>query len=142
METVEVAELGRVSVVTLMLKQVLDRNLKDPRKRNVMKNRMLIVQFRVREMVMTLFFEANRVRAEEGARSKPDIEIAGNMKTLLSIALGKSPLTALFRRQLRVRIKRLKGYLYILRVLLLMQLGKPPAYLRWLAAKEPQEDTA
>ena len=141
MEAVEIAELGRVSVVTLMLKQVLDRNLQDPRKRNVMKNRMLVVQVRVREMVMTLFFEGTRVRAEEGARSKPDIEISGDMGALLSVALGGSPLLAVFRRKLKVRIRRLRGYFHILRLLLLMQLGKPPAYLRWLTGKEPAKDS-
>jgi len=141
MDAVEVAELGRVSVATLMLKQVLDRNLQDPRKRNVMKNRMLIVQFRIREMLMTLFFEADRIRAEEGARSKPDIEISGDMGTLLSIALGASPLVALLRRKLKIRLKRLRGYLYVLRLLFLMQLGKPPYYLRWLAPRRPKQNS-
>ena len=139
MEAVEIAELGRVSVVTLMLKQVLDTNLQDPRKKHVMRNRMLVVQIRVREMVMTLFFEANRVRAEEGARSKPDIEISGDMGTLLSVALGASPIAAFFRRKLKIRFRRFRGYFHIPRLLLMMQLGKPPAYLRWLSGRPPKE---
>ena len=42
MESVEVAERGLASIVTLMLKQVLDRNLQDPRKRHVMKTGSLL----------------------------------------------------------------------------------------------------
>ena len=140
MESVEVIEPGGVSIVTLMLKQVLDRNLQDPRKRHVMKNRLLTVQVRVRGMLTTLFFEADRVRAEEGAHGRPDIELEGDMQTLLSIALGGSPVGAIFQRRLRLRLNRFRGGLYGLRLMLLMQLGRPPLYLRWMMKKEPQQD--
>jgi hypothetical protein len=136
MESVDVGECGRVSIVTLMLKQILDRNLRDPRKRNVMKNRVLTVQIRVRKMLTTLFFEADRIRAEEGAHGKPDMELEGDMPTLLSIALGGSPVRAVLRRKLRLRLRRFRGWWYGLRFLLLMQLGQPPVYLRWLMERE------
>jgi len=134
MESVQVGECGHASIVTLMLKQVLDRNLQDPRKRNVMKNRELTVHVRVRKMQTTLCFESNRVRAEEGTHGRPDIELEGDMQTLLDVALGASPVRALFRGKLRLRLKRFRGVLYGLRLLLLMQLGRPPFYLRWLTA--------
>jgi len=136
METVEVAEPGGVSIVTLMLKQILDRNLQDPRKRHLMKSRLLTVQVRVRGMLTTLFFEANRVRAEEGAHGRPDIELEGDMRTLLDVALGASPVAAIVRRRLRLRLKRFRGWVYGLRFLLLVQLGEPPWVLRWMMKKE------
>jgi hypothetical protein len=140
MESVEVVEPGGVSIVTLMLKQVLDRNLQDPRKRHVMKNRLLTVRVRVRGMLTTLFFEADRVRAEEGGHGRPDMELEGDMQTLLSIALGASPIGAIFRKKLRLRLKRFRGWIYGLRFLLLMQLGQPPLYLRWMMKRMPKQD--
>lgn len=142
MESVQVSDCGGVSIVTLMLKQILDRNLQDPRKRHVMKNRLLTVHIRVRDMFTTLFFEADRVRAEEGAHGRPDIELEGDMQSLLAIALGGSPVQALLRRRIRIRLKRLRGGWYGLRLLLLMQLGRPPLYLRWLMKRERKPDAS
>ncbi len=140
MDSVQVSDCGKVSIVTLMLKQVLDRNLQDPRKRNVMKNRMLTIHVRVRKMLTTLCFEADRVRAEEGAHGRPDIELEGDMQALLAIALGGSPVRALIQRKIRLRLKRFRGWLYGLRLLLLMQLGRPPIYLRWLMERQRKTD--
>ncbi len=139
MESVEVAELGRASIITLMVKQIMDRNLMDPRKRNVMRNRVLTVHIRVREMLTTVFFESNRVRAEDGAHGKPDMVIKGDMQTLLALALGASPLREILKRRLRIRLKRWRGWVYGLRLLFLMQLGDPPGYLRWMAAKKAKQ---
>lgn len=135
MESVEVVELGESSILTLMLKQILDRNLQDLQKSRVMQDRVLTVRVRAREMKTTLFFEANRVRAEDGEHGRPDVEIAGELPVLLSLALGASPLRAVLRRGLRVRLRRWRGWLYGLRLILMMQLGSPPAYLRLLARK-------
>ncbi len=139
MQSVQIADAGRASIITLMLKQVLDRNLQDPRKRDVMKDRVLTVHVRVRNMRTTLCFDTDRVRAEEGAHGRADIELEGDMQSLLAVALGASPVRALIRRKIRLRLRRLRGWLYGLRLLLLMQLGRPPFYLRWLLAgtKDP-----
>jgi len=140
MDAVQVSDSGGASIVTLMLKQVLDRNLQDPRKRNVMRSRQLTVHIRVRKMLTTLCFEVDRVRAEEGAHGRADIELEGDMPSLLAIAVGASPVRALLRRRIRIRLRRLRGWLYGPRLLLLMQMGRPPLYLRWLMAKgrEPE----
>jgi hypothetical protein len=135
MESVEIVELGETSILTLVLKQILDRNFQDPRKSRLMQDRVLTVRVRARQMKTTLFFEANRVRAEDGEHGRPDIEIAGDLSALLSVALGASPLRAVLSRRLRVRLRRWKGWLYGLRLILMMQLGGPPAYLRMLARK-------
>ena len=42
MESVEVIEPGRSSILTLMLKQILDRNLQDPRKARLMQGRVFL----------------------------------------------------------------------------------------------------
>lgn len=139
MESVEVAELGRASIITLMVKQIMDRNLVDPMKRKVMRNRVLTVHIRVREMLTTVFFESDRVRAEDGAHGKPDMEIRGDMQTLLALALGANPLRQILKRRLRIRLKRWRGWVYGLRLLLLMQLGDPPGYLRWMADKKAKQ---
>jgi len=133
METVEVVELGKASIITLMIKQVLDQNLLQPQKKSLMRERILTVHLRVREMLTTLFFEATRIRAEDGVHGKPDLEISGDMQSLLAIALGANPVRELWRRRLRIRPRRWRGILYAPRLLVLMQLGSPPAYLRWLA---------
>lgn len=135
MESVEVVELGESSILTLMLKQILDRNLQDLQKSRVMQDRVLTVRVRARQMKTTLFFEANRVRAEDGEHGRPDIEIAGDLSVLLSLVLGASPLRAVLARRLRVRLRRWKGWLHGLRLIPMMQLGRPPAYLRLLARK-------
>ena len=136
MESVEVTELGRVNITTLMLKQILDQNLLDPQKNMVMANRILTVQIRVRDMITSLFFEMDRVRAEDGAHRRPDIEITGDMQTLLSLVLGANPLPAIWKRKLSFRPRRWKGWLYALRFLLLIQLSSPPVYLRWLLSSK------
>jgi hypothetical protein len=142
METVEVAELGKASIITLMIKQIMDRNLLDPRKRNLMRDRMLTVHVRVREMFTTVFFESTRIRAEDGVHGRPDIEIRGDMQTLLAIALGASPFRALWNRRLGFRPRRWRGLVYALRLLAMMQLGPLPAYLRWLGAKPDSAGSA
>ena len=135
METVEVADLGASSIVTLMLKQVLERNLADPEKCDLMKNRLLTVHVQVREMTATLSFESNRVRAENGAHGKADIVVAGDMKTLLAVAVGADPLGLIWKRKLRIRPKRWRGWIYGLRLVPLMQMGATPRYLKWLIKK-------
>lgn len=132
MESVEVAELGRASILTLMLKQILDRNLLDPQKAGVMQGRVLTVHVRARDMRTTVFFEPARVRAEDGGHGRPDLVITGDMRSLLSLALGGGLLRALLGGGLRIRIRGWRGLWYGLRLTLLMQLGPPPAYLRWL----------
>lgn len=127
MEAVEVPELGRASILTLMVKQILDRNLQDPKKRELMRSRVLTVRICVRRMLTTLFFEASRIRAEDGAHGRPNIEISGDMRALLSIALGVHPLRAILNRRLRVRLRGWRGWLYVLRFLALMQLAPPAA---------------
>ena len=135
MESVEVVEIGESSILTLMLKQILDRNLQDLQKSRVMQDRVLTVRIRARQMKTTLFFEANRIRAEDGEHGQPDIEIAGDLSVLLSLALGSSPLRAVLARRLRVRLRRWKGWLYGRHLILMMQLARPPTYLRLLARK-------
>ena len=125
MEAVEVLELGRASILTLMVKQILDRNLQDPKKRELMGNRILTVRIRVRRMLTTLFFEASRIRAEDGAHGRPNIEISGELQSLLSIALGVHPLKAILKRRLRVRLRGWRGRLYALRFLPVRQLSAP-----------------
>ena len=135
MESVEVVELGRTSILTLMLKQILDRNLQDPRKSRVMQDRVLTVRIRAGQMQTTLFFEANRIRAEDGAHGRPDIEIVGDMPVLLSISLGASPLRAFLARRMRVRPMQWRGFAYGLRLMVMMQLAGPPFCLRLLARR-------
>ena len=124
MDSVEVLEPGKTSILTLLVKQILDRNLQDPRRSRGMRNRVMTVHVRSREMQTTLFFEADRVRAEDGAHGRADLEIAGSMPVLLSIALGASPLRAALARRMRVRPMRWRGWIYGLRLMRMMRLGK------------------
>lgn len=78
-----------------------------------------------RRMLTTLFFEASRIRAEDGAHGRPNIEISGELQSLLSIALGVHPLKAILKRRLRVRLRGWRGRLYALRFLSLRQLSAP-----------------
>jgi len=135
MESVEVAEPGRTSILTLMLKQILDLNLKDPRKARAMRNRVLTVRVRARRMKTTLFFEGNRVRAEDGSHGRPDLEIAGELPALLSLALGASAVRALLARRLRVRLRSWRGCRQVPRLIPVMQLGKPPSYFGLLVRR-------
>ncbi len=140
MKSVEIAELGRVSIIALMLQQILNRNLQDPEKCNLMKNRVLILRVQVLQMLTTVFFESDRIRLEDGAHGRPDIEIAGDMQTLLSVVLGANPLRYIFNRQLRFRPRGWKGWFCAPRILLIMQQGKPPACLRWLLEKTGKKE--
>ncbi len=135
MESVEVVELGRMSLLTLMLKQVLDRNLQDPRKSRAMLDRVLTVRLRTRKMETTLFFEANRVRAEDGAHGRPDLEVAGELPALLSVALGASPVRAILARKLRVWPRSWKGWVNAPRLMFLVQLERRPSSLGLPARK-------
>jgi hypothetical protein len=135
MESVEVVELGRASILTLMLKQIVERNLQDPRKSQAMRDRVLTVRVRSRKMKTTLFFEANRVRAEDGAHGRPDLEIAGELPALLSVALGESPMRAFLGRRLRIRLRSWKAWVYAPRFMRVMQLGRSPSYLRLSSRK-------
>jgi len=78
-----------------------------------------------RRMLTTLFFEASRIRAEDGAHGRPNIEISGELQSLLSIALGVHPLKAILKRRLRVRLRGWRGRLYALRFLPVRQLSAP-----------------
>jgi putative sterol carrier protein len=135
MESVEIPELGRASILTLMLKQVLDRNLQDPLKAQAMKNRVLTVRVRARSMKTTLFFEANRVRAEDGSHGKPDLEITGELPILLSLALGESPIRAFLTRRMRVRLRSWRAWIHAPRMISLMQLDRTASKARLLAGR-------
>ena len=139
MGSVEVPELGRASILTLMLKQVLDRSLQDPSNSRVMRNRVLTMRVRARRMKTTLFFEANRVRAEDGAHGRPDIEIAGELRALVSIALGASALRAFLAGRIRIRMRSWRGWVYAPRLIALMQSGKSPSYLGRFVRKGPEK---
>ena len=123
METVEVLEPGRASLLTLMLKQLLDRNLKDPRKSQAMQGRVLTVCVRARRMETTLFFEGDRIRAEDGAHGRPDLEVAGELHALLSVSLGAGPVRAVLARRLRVRPRSWRGWVHARRLMSLLRLG-------------------
>lgn len=133
MERVELAEPGRASLLTLMLKQILERNLQDPRKSRAMRGRVLTVRVRTRRMKTTLFFENGRVRAEDGAHGRPDLEMAGEPSALFSVALGASLLRALVARRVQVRLRNWRGWTCALRLIPLLQVGGPPADLRLFA---------
>jgi len=139
MRAIEVHEPGKVNILALMLQQILDRNLQDPRKCRLMENRTFTVRIQVKEMVSTLFFEVDRIRLEEGAHGKPDIEIAGSMQIMIDIVLGANPLRSILRRHLRFRPRGWKGWFLAPRLLLLLQLGPPPAYLKWYLGKDLSE---
>jgi len=139
MVEVEVQDPGRSSILTLMVKQILDRSLASPAKSSLMRNRLLTVRIQVRNMTTSLFFEASRVRAEDGAHGRPDIEISGDMRSLLSIALGANPLRALLRRHLRIQLRGWKGWLHALRFLSLMRVdGQPKAPAQPCSERPPQ----
>ena len=139
MESVEVVEPGKTSILTLLLKQILDQNLRDPRRARVMQDRVLTVRVRAREMETTLFFEADRVRAEDGAHGRPDVEIAGTLPALLSIALGASPVRAALGRRMRIRPMRWKGWVYGLRLMRVMRLGRSASPVGLLTPRGPEE---
>ena len=135
MESIEIAAPGKVNLAALMLRQILERNLQDPRKCRLMDNRVLTVRIQVLEMVTTLFFESSRIRMEDGSHGKPNIEISGDIQIMLDVALGASPIRSVLRRQLRFRPRGWKGWFWAPRFLLLMQLGPAPFYLKWLLGK-------
>lgn len=123
MQSVEVREPGKASILTLMLKQILDRNLRDPGKSRKMQGLVLTVRVRSRQMQTTLFFESDRVRAEDGLHGRPDIEIAGTLPVLLSLALGTGPVRAALTREVRLRPMRWRGWVYGLRLMEMMRLA-------------------
>jgi hypothetical protein len=123
MEPVEIPEPGRASLLTLMLKQLLDRNLKDPRKSEAMQGRVFSACVRARRMETTLFFEAGRIRVEDGAHGRPDLEVTGELPALLSMALGTSPVRAVLARRVRVRPRSWKGWVHAPRLMFVLRLG-------------------
>jgi|GEM_PF-2182901 hypothetical protein len=139
MVEVEVQDPGRSSILTLMVKQILDRSLANPAKSGLMRNRLLTVRIQVRNMTTSLFFEASRVRAEDGAHGRPDIEISGDMRSLLSIALGANPVWALLRRHMRIQLRGWKGWVHGLRFLSLMRVdGRPKGAASSSIDRQPQ----
>ncbi len=127
MERVELAEPGRASLLTLMLKQILERSLQDPRKSQAMRGRSLTVRVRSRRMKTTLFFEEGRVRAEDGAHGRPDLEIAGEPAALFSVALGAGLLRSLLARRIEVRLTSRRGWICAFRMIPLLRVGGAPA---------------
>lgn len=123
MESVEVQEPGGTSLLTLMLKRLLDRSLQDPRMSRVMASRVLTVRVRTRKMATTLFFESDRILAEDGNRGRPDLEISGDLPSLLSLALGANPVRAVLARRLRVRPRSLRGWVYAPKLMRILRLG-------------------
>jgi ubiquinone biosynthesis protein UbiJ len=123
MKPVEVLEPGKASLLTLMLKQLLDRNLNDPGKSRAMQGKVLTVCVRSRRMETTLHFEAGRIRAEDGYHGRPDLEVAGELPALLSVALGASPVQAVLARRLRVRPRSRRGWVHARRLMCVLRLG-------------------
>lgn len=124
MEPVEVLEPGRASLLTLMLKQLLDRNLTDPGKSRAMKGKVLTVCVRSRRMETTLLFEDGRIRAEDGSHRRPDLEVTGELAALLSVALGASPVRAVLARRLRVRPRSWRGWVHARRLMFVVRPGR------------------
>ncbi len=135
MKTVEVAELGRASILTLMLKQLVDQNLRDQEKVGLVLGRSFTAVFRAGRMFTTLVFEGDKVSAREGQGDAPDLEVAGDMRTLLDLGIGRNLIVPLITRRLKVRLHGLRGLGLILRILGLMRLGRLPLYLKWLVPR-------
>jgi hypothetical protein len=135
MDAVEVSDLGRSSILTLMIKQMLDQNLRDPEKVRLIRGRGFKAVFKASRMITTIVFEMGRVRIEEGRGPSPDLEIVGDIRTLLELGTGRNPLIPFIKRRLTLRFSRIHGLILTMRVLGLIRLGRLPLYLRALAHK-------
>ncbi len=123
MKSVEIPDPGRSSLLTLMLKRLLERNLQDPGKAGVTSARGLTVWVRTRRMETTLLFDTNGVRAEDGSRGRPDLVISGELPALLSLALGANVLGAVLSRRLRVRPRSWRGLFRARKLMHLVRVG-------------------
>ena len=132
METVQVSEPGKSSILTLVLKQIIDRNLKDPRKRRIIQGRCFKVVFNAGRMYTTLNFDKKTINAMEGKTEEADFSVSGDIRTFVELGTGASPLLPLIKRKIRFCFKGWRGFIVGLRIIGLLRPGKLPFYLRWL----------
>ena len=130
-QTVEVSDPGRSSILTLMIGQILAKNLLDPSKQALIRGKTFTTVIRAGRMTTSLVVDRGAIRVLEGRQGNADLELSGSIRTLLGLAVGESLLKALLRRELSFRVFALKGLLCGIYLTGLLRHTPLPAFLKW-----------
>lgn len=100
---VQLDEPATMNLLGLFLRDLLDRNLDRPEGAARARRLRGHLVFQAGRMAVTLHLEGDRLLLERGAMARPTAEVNGDLATFLGISLGRHPLGAFLRGQLRVR---------------------------------------
>lgn len=117
---VKVAREDEASIMVLMLKRIIQKNLKDEKVVENIKNLKVSIVIKVGRMRATLYFKEGEITLENGEIESPSAEIEGSLKSFLNIALGRNFVVPMIMRELKIR----GNILNLLKLLPLMNLFK------------------
>ncbi len=134
---IEMSEPGKSSILTLMLQHIIEKNLADPFKRALLRGRQFTTVIHAGRMKTLLAVGGGKIRLLDIVQSKPDLEVRGTIRALLDLAVGRSVLAALARRQISLRVALPRGLCCWIYVLGLLRQTPFPRYLTWLVRRLP-----
>jgi hypothetical protein len=117
MSELQVEDPAKMNLFGLFVRDVVNRNLARPEGAARARGLRGCLVLWAGRMAVTLHLEGERLRLERGAAAQPTVEVRGDLATYLALSLGRSPLPAFLRGQVRVR----GNVLLLLRTLPLLQ---------------------
>lgn len=103
MQAVQVDHLGDLSIMGLMVKALIDENLKDPAKAALAAGLDFAAVLKVGPMAVTVSFRPDAIRIENGAVHGPACTIKGEMGAFLKVGVGGNPIIPFLMGKIRVR---------------------------------------
>lgn len=103
MQAVQVDHLGDLSIMGLMVKALIDENLKVPERAALASGLDFTTVLRVGRMTVTLSFGPEGIRIENGAIARPTCTIQGEMRSFLKLGVGGNPIIPFLMGRIKVR---------------------------------------
>jgi len=103
MQAVQVDRLGDLSIMGLMVKALIDDNLKKPDRAALAAGLDFTAVLRVGPMAVTLSFRPGGIRLENGAIDRPTCMIQGDMRSFLKLGVGGNPVIPFLQGKIKVR---------------------------------------
>ena len=103
MTEIHLDDPARMNLLGLFVRDIATRNLARPKVAARARNWRGRLVFQAGPMAVTLHLEGERICLERGAVASPTAAVQGDLATFLALGLGRSPIIAFLRGQVRVR---------------------------------------
>lgn len=91
------------NILGLLLKTIIDRNIKDLSKSAAIKNLTGQINIKAGRMLSCLTFDKGEVTIKNNYAEKAKAEIAGTLNAFMNISVGANPVCYIFKREVKIK---------------------------------------